>query len=53
MGTSFRWLLGSTWVSNIGDGIALAAGPLLVASGSSSPPTSPARWSSPCYPWRS
>jgi MFS family permease len=32
MGTSFRWLLGSTWVSNIGDGIALAAGPLLVAS---------------------
>jgi MFS family permease len=32
MGTSFRWLLGSSWVSNIGDGIALAAGPLLVAS---------------------
>jgi MFS family permease len=32
MGRSFRWLLSSTWVSNIGDGIALAAGPLLVAS---------------------
>lgn len=32
MGTNFRWLLGSSWVSNIGDGIALAAGPLLVAS---------------------
>jgi MFS family permease len=32
MGTSFRWLLGSSWVTNIGDGIALAAGPLLVAS---------------------
>jgi MFS family permease len=32
MGISFRWLLGSSWVSNIGDGIALAAGPLLVAS---------------------
>jgi MFS family permease len=32
MGTSFRWLLSSSWVSNIGDGIALAAGPLLVAS---------------------
>ena len=32
MGTSFRWLLGSSWISNIGDGIALAAGPLLVAS---------------------
>jgi MFS family permease len=32
MGTSFRWLLGSSWVTNVGDGIALAAGPLLVAS---------------------
>ena len=32
LGSSFRWLLGSSWVSNLGDGIALAAGPLLVAS---------------------
>jgi predicted MFS family arabinose efflux permease len=32
LGTSFRWLLGSTIVNNVGDGIALAAGPLLVAS---------------------
>jgi MFS family permease len=32
LGRSFRWLLGSFWVSNLGDGIALAAGPLLVAS---------------------
>jgi MFS family permease len=32
LGRSFRWLLGSSWVSNIGDGIILAAGPLLVAS---------------------
>ncbi|WP_298462315.1 MFS transporter [uncultured Cellulomonas sp.] len=32
LGTSFRWLLASSWVSNLGDGIALAAGPLLVAS---------------------
>jgi predicted MFS family arabinose efflux permease len=32
MGENFRWLLASTWISNIGDGIALAAGPLLVAS---------------------
>lgn len=31
MGRSFRCLLASSWVSNIGDGIALAAGPLLVA----------------------
>ncbi len=29
---SFRWLYGVTLVNNIGDGIALAAGPLLVAS---------------------
>jgi predicted MFS family arabinose efflux permease len=32
LGTGFRWLLASTWVSNLGDGIAIAAGPLLVAS---------------------
>jgi len=32
LGGSFRWLLGSSWISNIGDGIILAAGPLLVAS---------------------
>jgi len=32
MGPGFRWLLGSSLASNIGDGIALAAGPLLVAS---------------------
>ncbi len=32
MGTAFRWLLASSWTSNVGDGIALAAGPLLVAS---------------------
>ncbi|WP_028049297.1 MFS transporter [Cellulomonas sp. URHD0024] len=28
----FRWLLASSWTSNLGDGIILAAGPLLVAS---------------------
>lgn len=32
MGRDFRWLMSSSWISNIGDGIALAAGPLLVAS---------------------
>ena len=37
MGTAFRWLVGSTWVSNLGDGIALAAGPLLVASETQDP----------------
>lgn len=32
LGPGFRWLLASSWVSNLGDGIGLAAGPLLVAS---------------------
>jgi MFS family permease len=32
LGTGFRWLLASSWLSNLGDGIAIAAGPLLVAS---------------------
>jgi MFS family permease len=37
MGTAFRWLIGSTWLSNLGDGIAVAAGPLLVASQTQDP----------------
>jgi predicted MFS family arabinose efflux permease len=32
LGASFRWLLSASVVTNIGDGIAIAAGPLLVAS---------------------
>lgn len=32
LGVGYRWLIGSSWISNLGDGIALAAGPLLVAS---------------------
>jgi hypothetical protein len=31
-GAGFRWLLGSSWTTNLGDGLAVAAGPLLVAS---------------------
>jgi MFS family permease len=37
LGHSFRWLLGSSVISNTGDGIALAAGPLLVASATQDP----------------
>ena len=37
LGTSFRWLLASSWTSNVGDGIAIAAGPLLVASQTDQP----------------
>ncbi|HEU4421354.1 MAG TPA: MFS transporter [Pilimelia sp.] len=32
LGTGYRWLLASSWVTNLGDGVAVAAGPLLVAS---------------------
>jgi MFS family permease len=37
LGHSFRWLLASSWVTNLGDGITLAAGPLLVASQTHNP----------------
>jgi predicted MFS family arabinose efflux permease len=32
LGSRFRWLIASSWAANLGDGFALAAGPLLVAS---------------------
>ena len=32
LGSSFRWLLSASFVTNVGDGIAISAGPLLVAS---------------------
>ncbi|HEX2074431.1 MAG TPA: MFS transporter [Geodermatophilus sp.] len=37
MGTSFRWLVGSSWASSLGDGIGLAAWPLLVAAQTQDP----------------
>src|SRR6478609_6851866 len=37
LGQDFRWLLASSWTSNLGDGIALAAAPLLIASLTPSP----------------
>ena len=37
LGMDFRWLMSSSWTSNIGDGIALSAAPLLIASLTSSP----------------
>ncbi|WP_066370755.1 MFS transporter [Herbidospora mongoliensis] len=37
LGRGFRWLLASSWLTNLGDGIAAAAGPLLVASLTSDP----------------
>lgn len=37
LGAGFRWLLASSWLTNVGDGLALAAGPLLVASQTDDP----------------
>jgi MFS family permease len=37
LGRDFRWVFASAVISNVGDGIALAAGPLLVASQTSDP----------------
>lgn len=37
LGVSFRWLLASSWLSNLGDGFAVSAGPLLIASVTKSP----------------
>lgn len=37
LGRGFRWLLASSWTSNLGDGLMLAAGPLLVASQTRNP----------------
>ena len=32
LGAGYRWLLASSWTTNLGDGVVIAAGPLLVAS---------------------
>ncbi len=32
LGSGFRWLIASSWAANLGDGFAVAAGPLLIAS---------------------
>lgn len=37
LGRDFRLLLASSWITNLGDGLGLAAGPLLVASQTRSP----------------
>jgi MFS family permease len=37
LGGPFRWLLAASWITYLGDGITLAAGPLLVASQTRNP----------------
>ena len=51
LGAGYRWLLASSWATNLGDGLALAAGPLLMASLTSDPflisMTAMLRWAPP------
>jgi MFS family permease len=51
LGPGFRLLLASSWTSNLGDGVALAAGPLLVASLTSDPLVVAAASSLQMLPW--
>lgn len=37
LGRDFRWLFAASWTTNIGDGIAVAAGPLLLATQTRNP----------------
>jgi MFS family permease len=51
LGTPFRWLMASGWVSNIGDGIIVSAGPLLVASETRDPFLVSLAWTLEFLPW--
>lgn len=51
LGRDFRWLLGAFWTSNLGDGIALSASPLLIASMSGAPALVAIGAMMPVLPW--
>lgn len=51
LGRGFRWLLASSWLSNLGDGLMVAAGPLLVASQTHDPVLVAAAAMSSQLPW--
>ena len=51
LGHSFRWLLASSWVSNIGDGVIVSAGPLLIASETRDPFLVSLAWTLEFLPW--
>lgn len=51
LGRDFRWLLGAFWTSNVGDGIALSAAPLLIASMSGAPALVAIGAMMPVLPW--
>lgn len=51
LGRSFRWLVASSWTTNTGDGLMLAAGPLLVASQTRDPTLVAAATMARLLPW--
>ncbi|MFW2380443.1 MAG: MFS transporter [Acidimicrobiales bacterium] len=51
LGSAFRWLIGSQWVTNLGDGVALAAGPLLVEAETNSVALVGLSWLLGRLPW--
>lgn len=51
LGISFRWLVASSWTTNIGDGLMMAAGPLLVASQTHNPTLVAAATMARLLPW--
>ncbi len=51
LGTDFRWLITSSWATNLGDGFAIAAGPLLVNSLTDNPAIVGLAWMLGLLPW--
>lgn len=51
LGRSFRWLVASSWTTNLGDGLMMAAGPLLVASQTHNPTLVAAATMARLLPW--
>ena len=51
MGRDFRWLVASSWTTNLGDGIALTAGPLLIAAETTNAALVGLAWMLSRLPW--
>ena len=51
LGRDFRWLVASSWTTNLGDGIALAAGPLLIAAETTNAALVGLAWMLSRLPW--
>lgn len=51
LGHGFRWLVASSWTTNLGDGIAVAAGPLLIAASTDSAAVIGLAWMLSRLPW--